>query len=1233
MFLMLTFLVSLVSPVRAELLFQSGFEALDPLTFAVPTPSSDEVLPANVLPSIGVSLSQGSVDPARWRIRIDGVDQIAASQVTPTSVRFTPVLPLSEGLHQVEVSLGGTPLVWSFATRTVPTITNLTPFDDIGGDLPRPTIGADFSDIGAGVDPSRIRLLLDGADVTSAATSTASNIRFMPTTDLSDIEHVVRLSVFDLADNESVHEWTFRSGPEPTVMFQTPTADLFPFGATPEARATFSVSRGAIDSSSIRLFLDNVDVTGEATVVMDTATSGSISFVPSAPLATGAHQMHLEVAAASGALGFAVRSFDVDQQRTYALDVVSPAANSTALGPETTVIARASSSLGAPRVVSINGIAASQAEAAAGEFRYQRTITLQPGANSIVIEATFPDGAQRLQTLPLTFAPAPVLTITAPVDLAILGPVAGAPGALPGDARDLTGSVQRAVAVTGTSTAPIQSVQINQQAAQVTPDGLGFVFPVFFLHEGTNLISAVATDIHGRSASAQITVYVDQTAPILTVESPAPDQTTSQQTIDIRGLVNDAVEGRVGASTPIVRITNTANAETREAVAAHLGFLAKAVPLEVGRNELQITARDSLGNERTRTVTVSRIAVGARRVLMVSGNGQSANTGAQLEQPLIVQAVDSAGDPLPNLPIQFDVVRGSGTMVSSTQPPTTARHLVVQTNEEGFAQVLFQPGVDVRPGSDAVRARALDMVEDVVFIASASPNEAVRLGIFGSSGTQYVATASTPVEALMVQALDTHGNPVEDTPVNFEVIEGDARFESNSSPGGVVSDQGRAVTSTTDQHGVAAVRPTMGGTPGRVRIGASLPGVAPTVRSPPFQLDVLAASAGATDMSGVVMYHNGTPIEGVRLSIDRTPLSVLSDESGYFRFDDQVPAGKIDLFVDGRSVRFTRGTANFEYPALHFETAVVAGQENQLPHPVYLPPVETSRSMIVGGDEDVVLSIPGQEGFEMRVFANSVTFPDGSRTGPLVVSAVHADRLPMVPPGTAGQFAGMGWTIQPTNTRFDPPIEVRMANTTGLARGRTVPIFQWDHDLAAFLPMGQGTVGEDGAQIVSDPGTGISKAGWGGGGPPPPPDNTGCGSAPQCTECEEPGTDANGCAICVPREPSSRGAPKMCLAPKCRFDSIDVKCVAEIGVAKTYNAILPPEGPDDPPNKPDEITWSVGQNGSPTSGTGAQFTVTLGVAGTITQFQETIAAVCAVMPAHARTSKWMRRAVVRRWSR
>ncbi|MDO8276698.1 MAG: hypothetical protein Q7T63_01075, partial [Burkholderiaceae bacterium] len=148
---------------------------------------------------------------------------------------------------------------------------------------------------------------------------------------------------------------------------------------------------------------------------------------------------------------------------------------------------------------------------------------------------------------------------------------------------------------------------------------------------------------------------------------------------------------------------------------------------------------------------------------------------------------------------------------------------------------------------------------------------------------------------------------------------------------------------------------------------------------------------------GIIYTDKGAPLAGVKVSIARTALLATSDAQGRFLIDN-VPPGRIDLFVDGRTVNPQNDPARAQWPSLHFEAYVVRGQTNELPHAIYLPALLTSEAKTVGGNEDVILTIPGLEGFQMKVKANSVTFPDGSRVGTLVVSPVTADKLPMAPP-------------------------------------------------------------------------------------------------------------------------------------------------------------------------------------------------------------------------------------------
>jgi hypothetical protein len=121
-------------------------------------------------------------------------------------------------------------------------------------------------------------------------------------------------------------------------------------------------------------------------------------------------------------------------------------------------------------------------------------------------------------------------------------------------------------------------------------------------------------------------------------------------------------------------------------------------------------------------------------------------------------------------------------------------------------------------------------------------------------------------------------------------------------------------------------------------------------------------------------------------------------------------------------------------------------------------------------------------------------FPDGSRRGTISVTAVHADKVPMVP--NFGQQPRFIVTIQPPGVRFDPPARISHPNVDGLPPGAVTELYSFDHDMGAFVATATATVSVDGAVLVSDPGTGILKGGWHCGGNP-----STSGTAARCKDC------------------------------------------------------------------------------------------------------------------------------------
>jgi hypothetical protein len=63
-------------------------------------------------------------------------------------------------------------------------------------------------------------------------------------------------------------------------------------------------------------------------------------------------------------------------------------------------------------------------------------------------------------------------------------------------------------------------------------------------------------------------------------------------------------------------------------------------------------------------------------------------------------------------------------------------------------------------------------------------------------------------------------------------------------------------------------------------------------------------------------------------------------------------------------------------------------------------------------------------------------------------------------------------------TLFNPPAPVTLPNVDGLPPRTVVEMSSYDHDLAAFVAIGTGTVSADGLLVVSDLGVGVLKSGW-----------------------------------------------------------------------------------------------------------------------------------------------------------
>jgi Bacterial Ig-like domain/Glucodextranase, domain B len=1058
----------------------------------ITSPTADQVLPADALPQIAASFgdSGSGVDTNALQVLLDGQNITALVSANATGLSYTPAQALAEGSHTLSIRIkdkagNASDQSVNFKTATPPVISGLSPVN--GSVFPTGSgisVGANLSDIGSGIDLASIRLTVDGANVTGSATVNIGTVTYNAAAAYGVGQHNVELVVADKAGNATTSRWAFELDQPAATAFTdlTPRNAVLPSGARPVISANF-IDASGIAPASVRLVVDEIDVTAQAN-----PTATGVSYLPAGSLAIGRHVVYLKVTNTQGRVASTLWSFEVDASVLYSLNFTEPSAAKAITQAEIAVKLSAASDRYDVTSVQVNGQVLSRASGTARDGIYTGKVTVAQGDSTLNAVATYADGQTKQASISVNYSVPPTIRITAPVDKTTLGPVN------PNSPLNLTGNVDRPVTIIGTLSKPVTSVTINQQQAVL--NGLEFRFENFFLHEGNNFITAVATDAQGRVGNASIIVSVDQTAPLLGVESPLANSVTSGNTIDVRGTVNDAVAGYYGATNPTVTISSS-----KGAVIAKVDdkqFLAANVPLEVGENLLTVTATDQVGNARSTQFKVIRTAAGSDRLTVYSGHLQSATVTLALPQPLVAAAIGADGKPMAGVPVVFEVLRGTGYLstsqagagsASASQQPV--RRQTVSTDANGLAQAWHTLGKQSGPGSDAVKASATNVAEEAVFIASAAkaPPQFIRadLGV-----NQFVATSSQPLEPLTAVVIDAFENRIPNAVVTFKVAIGSATFDNGLD----------TITATTDNQGLAAVRPTAGADAGQILVYATVAGAPPEAIEAAFTLQALKATDGPTLFSGLLQNDKGEALPGARMSIGRTALTATTDANGQFSFAD-VPTGKVDLFVDGRTINVP-GQVNVQYPSLHFEAIAVKGAANRLTHPIYLPPLLMSEAKIVGGNEDVILKMPGIDGYEMRIFANSVSFPDGSKVGPLVVSPIAQDKLPMAPPGGYSGFMAPAATLQPAGTRFDPPAQLRLPNTAGFAPGEKRPMFQWDHDLGTFVQMGQATVTDDGLYLVTDAGTGISKAGWHPIPNPPPPEE--CpkgGGVPDCKECAD----------------------------------------------------------------------------------------------------------------------------------
>lgn len=650
------------------------------------------------------------------------------------------------------------------------------------------------------------------------------------------------------------------------------------------------------------------------------------------------------------------------------------------------------------------------------------------------------------------------------------------------------------------------TVQIaNEEDVVTAPVGPapGFAFSqsVDLVLNATNMVHVRGINSVGQeSAPRTVIVIQDSQAPELFIDNPVEGSTTFEESVDLLGRVSDILSGFNGLIVTFTVDGGPAQfAPVNEGIGTNGTYFGGSLPISVGPHTIVVTAQDAVVNIAVAQVSFERLPLdpASPTLAVVSGNAQIAEASSDLASPLVVQVTDADGFPFANKLVTFTVTRSDGQVRApgAAQDAGGVLHQAF-TDAGGQASAIWRLGTDAGVGNQRVEVTSAGIQNPLLFCASALAGAPTQLNI--GAGNNQRGETGMPAECVLCAWVSDGNNGVPGVPVTFTVTRGN----------GTMNGQSQA-TVVSDSSGHAEVAFVYGSAAGNNTVTADTPGNtgSPVVFS---LVGVPRDPLAPTTFSGLVLANSGQPIAGATCTLEfpgSPPLvqTTTSAIDGRFEFPAVAGAGPSELTVDGFTATTVgaRPVAAGTFPYLIFEPIIVPNAENTLSGPVLLPELDPANWRSYSTTGETILEVAGIEGLRMIVAPGSMKLPSGAPAPngtPISLNTVHHDDVPMpIPDGAAPPFA---WTLQPALSTFDPPIAIEYPNMSGLPPGAISNFLTFSHDTNKFEIFATGTVDPSGAMVRSDPGDGLTLAGWGCNCPPYSvrgdccklPDPNGCGS-------------------------------------------------------------------------------------------------------------------------------------------
>lgn len=323
----------------------------------------------------------------------------------------------------------------------------------------------------------------------------------------------------------------------------------------------------------------------------------------------------------------------------------------------------------------------------------------------------------------------------------------------------------------------------------------------------TNSVEASATDgvnpLQNSPFSFSATVTPGPSDPdSSSIEVTSPRTADGVSTATITVILVDKYKNPVSGKTVQVSSTGSLNTISQSQSPTNANGRAVATMTTFRAEVKTITATNTTDNITLNSNPQILFEPGeASRIVRTSGNDQTRNVGTFLKDPLVVTVSDFFDNPVPGVPVFFEVLSGNG-FIQEAQP--------VITDENGEGKVIYALGDD--PGAHFIQAGSGNLSgSPVVFSVNAVNNQAQQLLLI--SGNNQNGTSGEPLQdPLVVQILDANNNPVKDTPVTFSIVFG----------GGSVTPPQPAMSNA---NGIASTVFTLGAATGQHIAKAESPGL------------------------------------------------------------------------------------------------------------------------------------------------------------------------------------------------------------------------------------------------------------------------------------------------------------------------------------------------------------------------------------------------------------------------